>query len=159
MSPSESPEPRRPVRVLVDTNGWFLPMRYGTDLAAAIHEAVGPAEIRVPAEVLAELDRLVEAEARNAPVARALARAFPVQRGDGRGDTGILASAIRSRAVVLTGDRRLQARVRAAGLSVLVPRHGGRLILRGPSTRGSPPATVKKRPRVQRGGRRTAPRA
>ncbi|MCI4367491.1 MAG: DNA-binding protein [Thermoplasmata archaeon] len=143
--PSESPEPPRRPRVLVDTNGWFLPARSGTDLFGEIERLLPGAEIRVPTPVLRELEGLASRRVEGASVALGLARRAVGLRCGGSGDDAVLSAATRSGDWVLTGDRRLSERLRAAGVSVIVPRDRTRLV-----AHAAPPekrATARNSPR------------
>jgi rRNA-processing protein FCF1 len=86
--------------------------------------------VLVLASGIEELDRLVARSTRHAVAARALAERFARLSGSGHGDDAVVAAAVRRRAVVVTADRALQARLRARGIAVLAPRDRHRLELR-----------------------------
>jgi rRNA-processing protein FCF1 len=152
--------------VLLDTNALFLPFRAGLPLVDEVARWWPGTPIAVAGPVLRELDRLVERRAPQAAAARAFARGFRAVPGDGRGDAALLRVALSLAAPVVTADRALAVRLRAAGLPVLVPRDRTRLELRP----GRPPrvtgagagasrglqrrrarGTVKSRARLERG--------
>ena len=114
--------------VLLDTN--VLLLRWGS--AEALREAVvgqvPAARILVPALVGVELDRLERRRPGATAGARALARAFPQVASGIEGDSDLLALATARRAWVATTDRGLRTRLLRAGLRVLYPRRGGRLV-------------------------------
>jgi rRNA-processing protein FCF1 len=141
-------------KILVDTNGWFLPVRAGTDLIGEAERLVPGAELLVPTPVLRELERLAGQRVKGAEIALGMARKVREFSTEGRGDAGVLEAATRSGHWVLTGDRALSGRLRAAGISVLVPRDRTRLVAHGPidPRRGS--VTVMKRPKVRTPTRR-----
>jgi rRNA-processing protein FCF1 len=87
-------------------------------------------------------------------VALDLARRALEFRCEGTGDQAVFDAAVRSRAWVLTADRGLADRLRAAGLGVVVPRDRTRLVAHGPGPPHPGPATVKKRPPVGNSPRR-----
>ena len=139
-------EPQRVRWVVIDANGWFLPVRSGTDLRAELERLVPGARTAVPDRILDELHRLRERGVSGASVAFELARkAVPIPTGT-RGDDSVLEAAHRLQSCVLTADRALIGRALKGGLSVLVPRDRTRLQLRRPPAVPRPRrATVKNR--------------
>jgi rRNA-processing protein FCF1 len=133
--------------VVVDANGWFLPIRAGTDLQAEVGRLLPGAELRTTSSVLRELDELSARGVPNARLARELAGRVPVLRTQARGDAGVVEAGRSPGRWVLTADRELSDRLRGLGIPVLVPRDRDRLELR-PAAPGEPavPATVKNRP-------------
>ncbi|HTP53832.1 MAG TPA: hypothetical protein VML94_02565 [Thermoplasmata archaeon] len=134
--------------VLLDTNALLLPFRGQFDLSGEVERVVPGAELAVPGSVLGELDRLIARGVRSAGAARDHARRYRVIATQERGDAAVQAVAVAEGALVLTADRAFVLRLRAAGVSVLVPRDRSRLeLLLG---RPSPirAATVKKRARL-----------
>jgi rRNA-processing protein FCF1 len=118
--------------VVLDTNALFLPVRTGFPLESEVARLLPGARLVVASSTVRELAAL---EARRTPLAlgaRAYASRFPVVDTEREGDAGVLDAAVRERATVLTADRELQERVRAAGLAVLVPRDRHRLELQRP---------------------------
>jgi uncharacterized protein len=156
------------VTVLLDTNALFLPVRTGFPLLPEIDRLLPGARVLVPASTVRELDRLVAREIPGAVPARELADRFVVTRTLAEGDDAVVEVAIREAATVVTADRELQARLRARGVGVLVPRDRHRLELRlghlrprsGTSGAQHVPGTVKKRARLEPANRRrTTPNA
>ncbi len=164
-SSARRPAPEGPSAVLADANAFFVPLREPVDLVAEVARLAAPAPLAVSSGTLAELDRLVVRGVAGAPAARALAARLPTVRDRGRGDTGLLELAARRSCWVLTGDRALQARLLARGVSVLVPReHRGFDLRRAPTDpeeRGARrrAATVKNAPRVEARRRQRGPDA
>jgi rRNA-processing protein FCF1 len=126
--------------VVVDTNALFLPLRSGFPLDAEIARLVPGARVVVADASRRELVRLAARGIPRAAAARALSERYGRLTSEAEGDDGVLASARRRRAVLLTADRELQQRARALGLSVLVPRDRHRLeLLPGRPARGTAP--------------------
>ncbi len=138
--------------VLVDTNGWFLPLASPLRLESAVDAVLPGARLATASSVIGELERLVQQGVAGAYAALALARRYPCVSTRRRGDEGVLDAAIRRRAVVLTADRALLERLAERGLRTLRPRGVRRLALEG----GRRPKTVKNAPSVVR--RRGSPR-
>jgi rRNA-processing protein FCF1 len=113
--------------VLLDTNALLLPVGRGFPLDREIDRHFPGARVELPRSALAELDRLVARDVPRASAARALARRYPIAASRGAGDDAILATAARRRAVVVTADRELAARLVERGITVLVPRDRHRL--------------------------------
>ncbi len=154
-SAGRSPRPGRRL-VLLDTNALLLPFTAGIDLRAEVRRWDAAAVVAVPTGARGELDRLVARGVRFAVAARALAASFPELPTDRRGDAGLLELARERGAAVVTADRGLGRRLRAAGVPVLTPRDRNRLTALGPRpgpkrpVRSAGRATVKKRPRLGR---------
>ncbi len=136
---------------MLDANALFWPFTHGTRITEEV-ERLFPAGARVlvAESGRAELDGLVQRGVRHARAARELAERYEVFPVPGRGDSGLLAAAAGSNTVVATADRALQARLRARGVAVLVPRDRARLELKLPSPEGPSRATVKPRAPLRR---------
>jgi rRNA-processing protein FCF1 len=134
--------------VLLDTNALFLLARRGFPLAAEIERFRPGARLEVASGSLAELDRLVARRARGAALARAVAARLAVVPSTGRGDAALLELARRRGAWVVTADRALVERLRAAGVPALVPRDRTRLaaVLPAPSNGSKAPRRAVARP-------------
>jgi rRNA-processing protein FCF1 len=143
--------------VLLDTNALFLPIRTGFPLDAEIGRLVPGARVLVASSGIRELDRLVERATPGAAGARALAEKFARTAVASDGDDSVVEVAVRERAIVVTADRGLQERLRAAGLSVLAPRDRHRLELRPPRSEPSV-GHSRRRPPPPRPIRRRSPR-
>lgn len=116
-------------RVLVDTNGWFLPFRAGTRLEEELGRLLPGARWVTTTSVIDELRELVRRATPHAGAALALARTAEVLPARAPGDEGVVESAVRERIPVLTSDRELTDRLREAGIPVLRPRDRTRLEL------------------------------
>lgn len=155
MTPSGSSSVSRergPRLLLVDTNILLRAVRPGFAWQEEVVRVLGPVRSVVPASVLRELDRLSQRGVTDAQAARALAERLGALPNRGEGDDALLDLSVRRHAAVLTADRALAERLRAAGQDVLVPRDRTRLELRRARrdtarTQGVQ-ATVKKRVRL-----------
>jgi len=119
---------RVPLLVLLDTSALLLPFEQGLDLEGEVARELGGCRLAVPEAALAEL-RALARDSRDAKAALKLAGRYEVVPTEGRGDDAILALAVRERAVVVTADRALMARLADAGVRVLRPRERHRLEL------------------------------
>ena len=137
--------------MLLDTNALLLPVRSRFPLAAEVDRLCPGARLVIPSSALEELERLVARRVPGASAARQLARRYPVVPAQGRGDAGVLATAVRDRAWVVTADRVLASRLQRAGLPVLVPRDRSRLELRPARTHRE---TARGTPAPRKPGRR-----
>jgi rRNA-processing protein FCF1 len=108
--------------VLLDCNALLLPFRERFPLDAAIASVAPEARVAVTESVLGELERLADAGTAGARPALQRARKLPGVPSAGTGDAGLLRTAVRERAWVLTGDVGLLRRLRAAGVPTLRPR-------------------------------------
>ena len=119
---------RAPLLVLLDTSALLLPFEQGLDLGGEVERALGACRVAVPEAALAEL-RALARDSQDAKAALKLASRYEVVPTEGRGDDAILALAVRERAVVVTADRALMARLAEEGVRVLRPRERHRLEL------------------------------
>jgi rRNA-processing protein FCF1 len=119
--------------VLLDTNAVLLAVVRRFPVEAEVHRWVEGGEIRIPTSVRGELTRLAERAEEGASMALAWAARYPSAPAPGRGDAAIVEAAVRLRAWVVTGDRRLAERLRAVGVPVLAPRDRRHLEPRSPA--------------------------
>jgi rRNA-processing protein FCF1 len=122
----EPATPASPARLLLDTNALMLVATRRLSLETELAR-LGLPRPRVTRGVRNELDRLIHRGVPDAVLAQRLADRYAVLEDRGRGDAGLLATARRTRAAVLTADRRFASRLRSAGVPVLAPRATGRL--------------------------------
>jgi len=119
---------KEPPLVLLDTNALMMPFQLGLDIEGEVARLLGRCRIAVPACVMRELRGLASRDP-DARAALQLAVRFSHVPCKGAGDDAILELAMRERAYVVTGDRGLMARLRAANVRVLRPRERHRLEL------------------------------
>lgn len=105
--------------VLVDACGWVAVVDARINIDLALENQVGPVELKITDAVLAELERLVESEAR--PLLLDLLQdRSEIVSGDGKHtDDELLNLAIAHNWPVLTVDRTLKARLHEANASVI----------------------------------------
>jgi rRNA-processing protein FCF1 len=134
---------------VLDTNAAFLPFRERLPLEAEVDRLLPGVELVVPSGVRAELERLVAQGAPHAVAAQQFALRLRSVATRARGDGSVVEAARRSRAAVVTADRELARRARAAGSAVLVPRDRSRLELRAgrPSSPSSGPRRRRSAPK------------
>jgi rRNA-processing protein FCF1 len=106
-----------------------MPFQMRFDLEAEIEREMGACRIVVPQVVLAEITAM-QGSVRDGPAALEFARRFETVPTEGLGDDAIVECARATGGIVVTGDRGLIKRLRAAGLKVLRPRQKRRLELR-----------------------------
>jgi rRNA-processing protein FCF1 len=106
-----------------------MPFQMGLDLEQEIERELGRCHISVPRVVLAEITAL-KASVKDGAAALKYAQRFDTVPTEGLGDNAIVECAQRTGGIVVTGDRELIKRLRAAGLKVLRPRQRKRLELR-----------------------------
>ena len=114
-------------------------MRTGFPLEREVDRLCPGAVLGVLSSTLRELDRLVARATPHAKAARALADRYRRIPASGRGDTAVVAAALRLPAKVVTADRGLRERLTTAGTTVLYPRDRHRLERFGPTRRRSSP--------------------
>lgn len=115
--------------VLLDTNALLMPFQMKLDVEGEIERVMGRCRVAVPQVSVAEL-RAMGSSLRDGAAALKFAERFEVLPTVGLGDDAIVDLAIRTDAIVVTGDRGLIKRLRDAGLRVLRPRQKKRLELK-----------------------------
>jgi rRNA-processing protein FCF1 len=115
---------------VLDTNALLLPFTSGTRLEDDLDGLLEQWSLHVPTSVVSELKHLSENRGKTGHAAKAalkLAARLTSEATGRMGDDGILEVARRLGAVVVTGDRKLQAECQRSGLRVIVARERGRL--------------------------------
>lgn len=122
--------PPRERIVLVDANALFTAARLNMDLVKELKEAAPGWAPVIPSSVVRELE--VVGRRNFAREARAMAERIPLFENEGKGDGAIVEAARAGpRRAVLTNDRRLRERLRAAGVPVLYVRGRDRIEVDG----------------------------
>ena len=114
--------------VIVDTNAIIYAVKKRIDLKRSIPLELGNAVIYVPESVRRELRKL----SRNSPDAKSAlsyAALFETVETTADGDDGVIEAATGRRSAILTNDRELISRSRAAGIGILTVREGRKLEL------------------------------
>ncbi len=106
-----------------------MPFQMGLDVEDAIEREMGACRIAVPEVVLAEVTAM-QGTVKDGGAALEYAGRFETVPTEGLGDDAIVECAKATGGIVVTGDRGLIKRLRAAGLKVLRPRQRSRLELR-----------------------------
>ena len=116
--------------VLLDANALLMPFQFRVNLEAELRRLLGEVDIAVPTPVLEEL-RLLATHDRDARAAARLAARYRAVEGVGSADDAILDLASALRAVVVTNDRPLLDRLKAAGVPRISLRSRSHLVLEG----------------------------
>lgn len=115
---------------VLDTNALLLPFTDGTDLEEELVRILGAVRLVVPSSVVDELRGLADGDGKPAQAAGAALRFLQRCRVEPTGlpgDDGLLETARRLGAVVVTNDRAVQQEARRSGLTVVASRGEGRL--------------------------------
>ncbi|HEY7587945.1 MAG TPA: twitching motility protein PilT [Thermoplasmata archaeon] len=116
--------------VLLDTNALLMPFQFRVHLDAELRRLLGDVDIAVPTPVLDELG-LLAAHDRDAKAALRLAAKYRSVEGRGSADDAILDLAPTLDAIVVTNDRPLLDRLKAAGIPRIFLRSRNHLALEG----------------------------
>lgn len=105
-----------------------MPFQFRVNIDRELSRLFGEVPVLVPSAVLEELSRLDQPEAKSA---LALARKYSIVETEERGDDGVLDVALRTDAVVVTNDKDLIARLKAARVGIVRLRQRRYLIFEG----------------------------
>ena len=119
-----------PQTVLLDANALLMPFQFPMNLEAEIRRLFGDADVAVPTPVLEEV-RLLATHDRAARAAAQLARRYRAVEARGSADDALLDLGQSLRAVVVTNDRPLLRRLRAAGIPRAFLRSRSHLVAEG----------------------------
>ncbi len=116
---------------VLDTNALLLPFTDGTDVEAELERLLGAVRIVVPSSVVQELNGLAnDGDGKAAQAAKAATRLlqrFRVEPTGLPGDDGVLETARRLEARVVSNDRNVRQEAKRSGLEVIASRGRGRL--------------------------------
>ena len=115
-----------PPLILLDANALMMPFQFALDLEQELVRLLGAYRAAVPTSVLRELEDLSSGNPKAKAALRFAAR-FPAMEVEGIGDDAVFALALAEGAAVLTNDRELRRRLRAAKLPVIYLRERSRL--------------------------------
>ena len=115
-----------PLLILLDANALMMPFQFALDLEQELVRLLGAYRAAVPSSVIRELEDLSSGNPKARAALRFAAR-FPAIKAEGVGDDALFALALAEGAAVLTNDRDLRRRLRAAKLPVIYLRERSRL--------------------------------
>ncbi len=117
-----------PKAVVLDTNALLMPFQFKLNIDHELRRLFGDVPVLVPQAVLQELGSLDD---KHAKAAAALARKYESVDTDANGDDAVIEAAERRSAAVVTNDKKLIARLRERGITVVRLR-GGRYLVASP---------------------------
>lgn len=118
--------------VVLDTNALMMPYQYGINIEKELTRLLGICRIIVPRTVVEEIEKLSEQEGKTGRAAKLglsiiKKRGFRLVETENVGDDGVLETAIKMDAAILTNDKELKNKARELSLPVIYLRGGTRL--------------------------------
>ena len=110
--------------VVLDTNALMLPYQCGINLEKELNRLLGICRIIVPRTVVEEMEHLAQKEGsvgRAAKLGLSIVqkRGFRLVETENSGDDGVLETALRMDAAVLTNDKELKKRAKELNLPII----------------------------------------
>jgi rRNA-processing protein FCF1 len=106
--------------VVLDANALMMPFQFGINIDIELDRLMPGCEMVVPSSVIQELRAVLERTGDpDARAALSLAPKYRFVRADGFGDEAVLKMAKGIEAALVTNDKDLRSRARAAGLKVI----------------------------------------
>lgn len=120
--------------VILDTNALMMPYQFGINIEKELTRLLGICRIIVPRAVVEEIQKLSEQDgeiARAATLGLSIIkkRGFRLMECESRGDDGVLETAIKLDAAIVTNDRELKKKAKDLQLSIIYLRGENRLEL------------------------------
>ncbi|KAA0000775.1 MAG: hypothetical protein FE047_00790 [Thermoplasmata archaeon] len=120
--------------VVLDTNALMMPYQFGINLEKELTRLLGMCRIIVPVTVVEEMERLAE---KGGKVGRAAQlglsiikkRGFRLMETENRGDDGVIETALKMEAAIVTNDKELKKKAKELQLPIIYLREGEKLEL------------------------------
>ena len=118
----------------MDTNALMMPYQFGINLEKELTRLLGMCRIIVPVTVVEEMERLAE---KGGKVGRAAQlglsiikkRGFRLMETENRGDDGVIETALKMEAAIVTNDKELKKKAKELQLPIIYLREGEKLEL------------------------------
>ena len=118
--------------VVLDTNALMMPYQFGINIEKELNRLLGICRIIVPRTVVEEMEKLAEG---GGEVGRAAKlglsiirkRGFRLVETENKGDEGVLETAIKMDAAILTNDKELKKKAKELRLPIIYLREGCKL--------------------------------
>jgi hypothetical protein len=122
--------------VILDANALMMPYQFGINIERELSRLLGVCRIIVPHSVVEEMHKLTEKDGEVGRAAKlglsiVKKRGFRLMESEYKGDDGVLESALKVDAAIVTNDKDLKRRARELKLSVIYLRGENRLEVEG----------------------------
>lgn len=117
---------------MLDTNALLMPYQFDINIEKELNRLLGVCRIIVPRSVVEEVEKLAEKggeTGRAAQLALSIIkkRCFRVVETSCKGDDGVIETAIKMEAAILTNDKELKKKAKEMRLSIIYLREGEKL--------------------------------
>ncbi|MEM1513471.1 MAG: PIN domain-containing protein [Candidatus Thermoplasmatota archaeon] len=118
--------------VVLDTNALMMPYQFDINIEKELTRLLGVCRIIVPRSVVEEIEKIAEKggeTGRAAQLALSIIkkRCFRVVETERKGDDGVIETAIKTEAAILTNDKELKKKAKELKLTVIYLREGKKL--------------------------------
>ncbi len=116
----------------MDTNALMMPYQFGINLEKELTRLLGMCRIIVPVTVVEEMEKLAEEGGKIGRAAQlglsiVRKRGFRLMETESRGDDGVIETALKMEAAIVTNDKELKKRAKEFRLPVIYLREGEKL--------------------------------
>jgi len=118
--------------VVLDTNALMMPYQFGINIEKELSRLLGICRIIVPRTVVEEIEKLAEQGGEMGRAAKLglsiiKKRGFRLMETENKGDDGVLETAVKMDAAIVTNDKELKRRAKELNLPIIYLRGGDRL--------------------------------
>lgn len=118
--------------VVLDTNALMMPYQFGINIEKELSRLLGICRIIVPRTVVEEMEKLAEQEGEIGRAAKLglsiiKKRGFRLVETESKGDEGVLETAIKMDAAIVTNDKELKKKAKKLRLPIIYLREGNHL--------------------------------
>ncbi len=118
--------------VVLDTNALMMPYQFGINIEKELNRLLGICRIIIPRTVVEEMERLAEEEGEVGRAAKLglsiiKKKGFRLVETENKGDDGVIETALKMDAAIVTNDKELKKKAKKYNLPVIYLRGGNRL--------------------------------
>jgi len=118
--------------VVLDTNALMLPYQFGINIEKELNRLLGLCRIIVPRTVVEEMEKLAEQGGETGRAAKLglsiiKKRGFRLMETESKGDDGVLETALKMDAAIVTNDKELKRKAKELKLPIIYLRGEDRL--------------------------------
>jgi len=118
--------------VVLDTNALMMPYQFGINIEKELNRLLGICRIIIPRTVVEEMERLAEEEGEVGRAAKLglsiiKKKGFGLVETENKGDDGVIETALKMDAAIVTNDKELKKKAKKYNLPVIYLRGGNRL--------------------------------
>jgi len=120
--------------VVLDTNALMMPYQFGINIEKELNKLLGICRIIIPRTVVEEMEKIAEGGGEAGRAAKLglsiiKKKGFRLVETESKGDDGVLETAVKMDAAIVTNDKELKKKAKQMNLPVIYLREGCRLVM------------------------------